>query len=76
MCLYSRCSRKLRGRVEGCDALSGVADSMLRLCPALEARILDLRRDNTAAAQFLSKAQVDIRRLILERKNAPHRLSL
>ena len=55
-------SRKLRGRVEGCDSLSGVADSMLRLCPALEARISDLRRDNTAAAQFMSKAQVHPKR--------------
>lgn len=33
---------------------------MLRLCPALEARISDLRRDNTAAARFLRKAQVQL----------------
>ena len=75
--LDSRCPRKLRGRVEGGDALSGVADSMLRLCPALEARISDLRRDNTAAAQFLDKAQVFINRLLfLKQKRVHHRLGV
>ncbi|CAM9835664.1 unnamed protein product, partial [Pylaiella littoralis] len=50
--------RKSRGKDGGVPKSSGhVSDSMLRLCPALEARILDLRRDNTAAARFLSEAQ-------------------
>lgn len=39
-----------------------MGDSMLRLCPKLEARISDLRRDNTAAARFLRKAQVQLSR--------------
>lgn len=63
--------------MEGGDALSGVADSMLRLCPALEARISDLRRDNTAAAQFLDKAQVPdihsfIRRFVFRNTERAH----
>ena len=52
-------ARKSRGKGGGIPVPSGnVADSLLRLCPALEARISDLRRDNTAAARFLNKAQV------------------
>lgn len=51
--------RKSRGKDSGIPKSSGqAADSLLRLCPALEARISDLRRDNTAAARFLNKAQV------------------
>ncbi|CAM9780969.1 unnamed protein product [Ectocarpus fasciculatus] len=54
-----RTSRKARGKSAAIPTSSGdFADSLLRLCPALEARISDLRRDNTAAARFLSKAQV------------------
>ncbi|CAN0443256.1 unnamed protein product, partial [Ectocarpus sp. 12 AP-2014] len=54
----SRTSRKARGKSAAIPTSSGdLADSLLRLCPALEARISDLRRDNTAAARFLSKAQ-------------------
>ncbi|CAN0251812.1 unnamed protein product, partial [Ectocarpus sp. 8 AP-2014] len=54
----SRTSRKARGKSAAIPTSSGdFADSLLRLCPALEARISDLRRDNTAAARFLSKAQ-------------------
>ncbi|CAM9763144.1 unnamed protein product, partial [Scytosiphon promiscuus] len=40
------------------SASGDAVDSLLRLCPALEARMMDLRRDNTAAARFLRKAQV------------------
>ncbi|CAM9809814.1 unnamed protein product [Ectocarpus sp. 4 AP-2014] len=54
----SRTSRKARGKSAAIPTSSGdFADSLLRLCPALEARISDLRRDNTAAARFLSKAR-------------------
>ncbi|CBJ29528.1 expressed unknown protein [Ectocarpus siliculosus] len=50
--------RKARGKSAAIPTSSGdFANSLLRLCPALEARISDLRRDNTAAARFLSKAQ-------------------
>lgn len=52
-------SRKSRGKDGGVPKSSGhAAHSLLRLCPTLEARISDLRRDNTAAARFLNKAQV------------------
>eukprot|EP00752_Nemacystus_decipiens_P013072 g11561.t1 len=52
------CRRKSRGKDGGVPKSFGhAADSLLRLCPALEARISDLRRDNTAAAHFLDKAQ-------------------
>eukprot|EP00903_Cladosiphon_okamuranus_P010123 g9586.t1 len=52
--------RKSRGKDGGVPKSTGhhATDSLLRLCPALEARISDLRRDNTAAARFLNKAQV------------------
>lgn len=56
-----RYPRKSRGRSTKMPSSSGNADdSLLRLCPALEARISDLRRDNTAAAHFLNKAQVGL----------------
>lgn len=48
-------SRKQAG---GVHALGNIADPTLKLCPSLEARIADLRRDNTATAQFLTMAQV------------------
>lgn len=47
---------KYRGRGEGVLTSAGAKDpGQLRLCPTLEARIMDLRQDNTAFAQFLSK---------------------
>ncbi|CAM9986381.1 unnamed protein product, partial [Sphacelaria rigidula] len=54
--IYQR--RKSRALAVGIHVPStGVRDPILGLCPALEARISDLRGDNTAVAQFLAKAQ-------------------
>lgn len=39
-------------------ASAGVGDRTLGQCPTLEARISDLRGDNTAISKFLTKAQV------------------
>lgn len=51
--------RRSRERIRGVPVASvGAADPAIGHCLALEARISDLRRDNTAAAQFLIKAQV------------------
>ncbi|CAM9338027.1 unnamed protein product [Hapterophycus canaliculatus] len=50
----------MRGSQRGIPTSSSpgnTTDSLLRLCPALEARIMDLRRDNTAAAYFLHNTQ-------------------